>query len=62
MLIIHAPNFWKWIIVPGVMYLIERIIRMRWVNIARYGSTFIEEGATLPSKVTYNKVLEIKRF
>ncbi|XP_046846021.1 NADPH oxidase 5-like [Xenia sp. Carnegie-2017] len=53
LIILHAPNFWKWIIVPGILYIVERIIRLRWFNLARYGRTFIEEGITLPSKVTH---------
>lgn len=51
MLIIHAPNFWKWFIGPAVLYFAERILRLRIVNRARYGKTIIEEGITLPSKV-----------
>ncbi|XP_028394802.1 NADPH oxidase 5-like [Dendronephthya gigantea] len=53
LIILHAPNFWKWIIVPGVLYIIERVIRLRWFNLARYGPTYIEEGITMPSKVTH---------
>ncbi|CAB3980388.1 NADPH oxidase 5 isoform X1, partial [Paramuricea clavata] len=58
LLILHAPNFWKWFIGPAVLYFAERILRLRIVNRARYGKTIIEEGITLPSKVTH---LVIKR-
>jgi hypothetical protein len=51
LLILHAPNFWKWFIGPAVLYFVERILRLRIVNRARYGKTVIEEGITLPSKV-----------
>ncbi|CAB4014169.1 NADPH oxidase 5, partial [Paramuricea clavata] len=58
LLIFHAPNFWEWFIVPGGLYIAERILRLRIVNRARYGKTTIEEGITLPSKVIH---LVIKR-
>ena len=52
LLILHAPNFWKWFIGPAVIYLAERIMRLRIVNRARYGKTVIQEGITYPSKVS----------
>ena len=52
LLILHAPNFWKWFIGPAVIYLAERIMRLRIVNRARYGETVIQEGITYPSKVS----------
>ncbi|XP_046849727.1 NADPH oxidase 5-like [Xenia sp. Carnegie-2017] len=58
LLIIHAPNFWKWFIAPAVVYLAERLWSVRIVSRARYGKTFIQEGITYPSKVTH---LVIKR-
>ena len=56
-LILHAPNFWKWFIVPAVLYFIERLLRLRIVNRARFGKTIIEEGITLPSKVHLYKLM-----
>ena len=58
LLIVHAPNFWKWFAGPAVIYLCERLWSLRIVNRARYGKTFIQEGITYPSKVTH---LVIKR-
>nr|XP_026498146.1 NADPH oxidase 5 [Vanessa tameamea] len=52
LLIIHAPNFWKWFIVPGFIYLIERIMRLAWMRSER-GKTYISSGALLPSRVTH---------
>jgi hypothetical protein len=51
LLIVHAPNFWKWFIGPAIFYLCERLWSLRIVNRARYGKTFIQEGITYPSKV-----------
>ena len=55
--IFHGPNFWKWFIVPGVIYLIERVRRLVWLRSQR-GKTYISSGLLLPSKVTH---LVIKR-
>ena len=51
LLILHAQNFWKWFIVPALIYLLERILRLRLVNKARYGKTFVKQGLVLPSNV-----------
>lgn len=53
----HGPNFYKWFIVPGVMFLVERILRVLWLRSER-GKTYISSGILLPSKVTH---LVIKR-
>ncbi len=52
LLILHAPNFWKWFIGPAVIYIIERIFSLSIVNKARYGKTFIKEGIIFPSNVS----------
>lgn len=57
MLILHGPNFWKWFIVPGVVYILERIFRLVSMKSER-GKTYISSGLLLPSKVTH---LVIKR-
>ncbi|KAK9497325.1 hypothetical protein O3M35_004664 [Rhynocoris fuscipes] len=56
-LLLHGPNFWKWYIIPGAIYLIERILRFCWMRSER-GKTYISSGLLLPSKVTH---LVIKR-
>lgn len=28
LVLFHGPNFWKWFIVPGLIYLVERTIRL----------------------------------
>lgn len=52
---LHGPNFWKWFIIPGVIYAIERFTRM---SNSKRGKTYISSGLLLPSKVTH---LVIKR-
>ncbi|KAG8288595.1 NADPH oxidase 5 [Homalodisca vitripennis] len=54
---LHGPNFWKWYIVPGIIYLIERVLRFTWMRSER-GKTYISSGLLLPSRVTH---LVIKR-
>ncbi|XP_014613569.1 PREDICTED: NADPH oxidase 5 [Polistes canadensis] len=57
LMIFHGPNFWKWFVVPGTIYLFERIRRLVWSRSQR-GKTYIKSGLLLPSKVTH---LVIKR-
>ena len=49
--IIHSENFWKWFIVPGTAYAVERVLRSKPVHLARYGRTYIVQGNAMPSKV-----------
>ena len=51
LLILHGGDFWKWFLVPAILYILERILRSKWVKLARYGRTYIQEGILLPSKV-----------
>ncbi|XP_019870925.2 NADPH oxidase 5 [Aethina tumida] len=57
LLILHGPNFWKWFLVPGILYAIERLLRYVWMR-SEHGKTYISSGLLLPSKVTH---LVIKR-
>nr|XP_018898413.1 PREDICTED: NADPH oxidase 5 [Bemisia tabaci]XP_018898414.1 PREDICTED: NADPH oxidase 5 [Bemisia tabaci] len=57
LLIIHGPNFWKWYIIPGLLYLGERVFRFSLMRSER-GKTYISSGLLLPSRVTH---LVIKR-
>ncbi|EEC04724.1 NADPH oxidase, putative, partial [Ixodes scapularis] len=50
-LILHAPNFWKWFLVPGLLLCIEMLVRAcRFFS--SYGKTTVMKGVILPSKVT----------
>ncbi|KAK4303693.1 hypothetical protein Pmani_024320 [Petrolisthes manimaculis] len=55
--ILHGPNFWKWFVAPGIIFLIERIHRTIRMRTGR-GKTYISSGVLLPSKVIH---LVIKR-
>ncbi|KPJ03893.1 NADPH oxidase 5 [Papilio xuthus] len=52
LVIFHAPNFWKWFILPGTIYIIERIMRLTWMR-SEIGKTYISSGILLPSRVTH---------
>lgn len=56
-MILHGPNFWKWFIGPGTIYMLERIRRIAWSR-SQLGKTYISSGLLLPSRVTH---LVIKR-
>ncbi|XP_044745460.1 NADPH oxidase 5 isoform X2 [Coccinella septempunctata] len=59
LLLIHGPNFWKWFALPGIIYIIERLMRFYWMKYCPdRGKTYISSGLLLPSKVTH---LVIKR-
>ncbi len=51
LLILHAPEFWKWILAPGIIFLLELTYRMltSWLG---KGKTTISAGVVLPSRVT----------
>jgi hypothetical protein len=50
-MLLHGPNFWKWLIVPGSLYIIEKILRYRKSRSNKHGETFIMEAILLPSQV-----------
>uniref|UniRef100_A0A3B4AUN0 Uncharacterized protein n=1 Tax=Periophthalmus magnuspinnatus TaxID=409849 RepID=A0A3B4AUN0_9GOBI len=50
LLVIHCANFWKWFVVPGLVFLLEKIVGMAR---SRMGSLYITEVNLLPSKVTH---------
>ena len=51
LLILHAPEFWKWFLPVGTLWLGEKIYRILHMFMGK-GRTIIEEGAVLPSNVT----------
>ncbi|ESO81905.1 hypothetical protein LOTGIDRAFT_207486 [Lottia gigantea] len=51
--IIHASNFWKWFIAPGLIFFVESILRSKPMKLATHGRTFIKEVNLLPSGVTH---------
>ncbi|XP_068128546.1 NADPH oxidase 5 isoform X2 [Hyperolius riggenbachi] len=55
LLYLHTPKFWKWFLLPGLLFLLEKIFGMA---ASRIGGLYIVEVNLLPSKVTH---LVIKR-
>ncbi|XP_069766258.1 NADPH oxidase 5 [Narcine bancroftii] len=55
LLILHCPNFWKWFVASGFLFLMEKIVG---ITVSHIGATQIVEVNLLPSKVTH---LVIKR-
>nr|XP_020471485.1 NADPH oxidase 5 [Monopterus albus]XP_020471486.1 NADPH oxidase 5 [Monopterus albus] len=53
--VVHCANFWKWFVVPGLVFLLEKIVG---IAVSRMGGLYIVEVNLLPSKVTH---LVIKR-
>uniref|UniRef100_A0A452U5B6 NADPH oxidase 5 n=1 Tax=Ursus maritimus TaxID=29073 RepID=A0A452U5B6_URSMA len=50
LLILHGPNFWKWLLVPGILFFLEKIIGLA---MSRMAALCIVEVNLLPSKVTH---------
>ena len=51
LLVLHAPEFWKWFLPVGILWIGERLYRLVHMFLGR-GRTVIEEGNVLPSNVT----------
>ncbi|XP_051653025.1 NADPH oxidase 5 [Manacus candei] len=50
LLILHGPHFWKWFLVPGSLFVLEKVLGWAW---RRAGGLHIVEVNLLPSKVTH---------
>jgi len=50
-MLVHGPRFWKWLLIPGILYVIEKILRYRKSRSNKHGETFIMEAILLPSQV-----------
>ncbi|XP_048887176.1 NADPH oxidase 5 [Brienomyrus brachyistius] len=50
LLVVHCANFWKWFVVPGFVFLLEKVMGMAE---SRMGGLCIVEVNLLPSKVTH---------
>ena len=61
LLVLHAPTFWQWIVFFAIIFLAEKLYRMvSWLM--GHGMTVIEEGTSLPSRVTYLKIKKPSKF
>lgn len=61
-MLLHAPNFWKWLLLPGLCYTIEKVLRYRKIRSNKFGDTFIMESYVLPSKVTHLVIRKPSKF
>lgn len=61
-MLIHGKQFWKWLLIPGTLYAIERILRYRKTKSHKLGDTYISEAILLPSKVTHLVIKRPERF
>ena len=51
LLLLHGPVFWMFFIGPGVVFVLEKISRSKFIKKATYGGTYISEVNLLPSGV-----------
>ncbi|NXF00983.1 NOX5 oxidase, partial [Smithornis capensis] len=49
LLLLHGPHFWKWFLVPGSLFVLEKVLGLAW----RRAWLPIVEVTLLPSKVTH---------
>ena len=61
-MLIHGAQFWKWLLVPGLLYTIEKILKFKKTSSNKFGDTFISEATLLPSKVTHLVIKRPKKF
>ncbi|XP_023338172.1 NADPH oxidase 5 [Eurytemora carolleeae] len=50
LVILHAPNFWKWFIGPCCLFIIEKCLRF-YNSLSEKGKSYVTTGVVLPSKV-----------
>ncbi|XP_044516045.1 NADPH oxidase 5 [Gracilinanus agilis] len=50
LLIVHGPNFWKWLLVPGLLFFLEKVVGL---VLSRMAALSIVEVNLLSSKVTH---------
>jgi len=55
LLIFHAPEFWKWVIAPLVIFVLEKLYRTL-ASFLGVGKSYIIEATVLASKVTKLKI------
>ncbi|NXH50184.1 NOX5 oxidase, partial [Dicaeum eximium] len=59
LLLLHGPHFWKWFLVPGSLFVLEKVLGWVW---RRAGDLHILEANLLPSKVTHLVIQRPKSF
>ena len=56
LLIFHAPDFWKWCIVPLVIFVVEKIYR-GLSTLVGVGKSYVADAKVLASRYIYRLVL-----
>ena len=56
LLLLHAPEFWKWLLLVGLIWIVEKAYRIL-NSLFGNGKTVVKAGVILPSKVT-NLIIE----
>ncbi|NXJ20484.1 NOX5 oxidase, partial [Dicrurus megarhynchus] len=59
LLLLHGPHFWKWFLIPGSLFFLEKALGWAW---RRAGDLRILEANLLPSKVTHLVIQRPKSF
>ncbi|XP_031978727.1 NADPH oxidase 5 [Corvus moneduloides] len=59
LLLLHGPHFWKWFLIPGSLFFLEKLLGWAW---CRAGDLHILEANLLPSKVTHLVIQRPKSF
>ena len=57
----HEAHFWLWLLVPGIIFLIELIIRFQQ-RLTGKGNSFISTAVLLPSRVTHLIIKKPRHF
>ncbi|XP_071825647.1 NADPH oxidase 5-like isoform X1 [Apostichopus japonicus] len=56
-LLLHGPRFWKFFLIPSLLFLYEKIMNMSLIRHAMYGGkSYIQEANLLSSNVTHLKI------
>ncbi|CAM4881287.1 unnamed protein product [Rotaria socialis] len=61
-MLLHGPRFWKWLLVPGLLYMIEKTLRYRKSRSNNHGETFVMEAILLPSQVIHLVINRPRKF
>ncbi|NXY01150.1 NOX5 oxidase, partial [Pteruthius melanotis] len=59
LLLLHGPHFWKWFLIPGSLFFLEKVLGWAW---RQAGDLRILEANLLPSKVTHLVIQRPKSF
>ena len=61
LLVLHAPAFWQWLVLFAIIFLSEKLYRVISWLMGR-GKTVIDEGVSLPSRVTCLRIKKPAKF